>query len=122
RTLEVGPHAKPFKLFKFEMPASNDILRMVVGGGGKAEDLEPLTKPGPARWSPLETRGVIGREKGPYVVDTLAVPYENPWKALMFLSGVDFFRNGDAAVCTIHGDVWMVRGIDEKLENLRGKR
>jgi type 1 glutamine amidotransferase len=70
----------------------------------------------------LETRGQTSRDKGPYVVDTLTVPYDNPWKALMFLSGVDFFRNGDAAVSTIHGDVWIVSGIDEKLDHLNWKR
>jgi len=47
-------------------------------------------------------------------------PYESPWKALMFIAGLDFFSNGDAAVCTIHGDVWRVSGIDEKLEKLSG--
>ncbi len=70
----------------------------------------------------LTVKGIPSRDKGPYVVDTLTVPYDNPWKALMFLSGVDFFPNGDAAVCTIHGDVWIVSGIDEKLEKLTWKR
>jgi glucose/arabinose dehydrogenase len=89
---------------------------------GTMEDLELMTHPGPPRWKPIETKGQIGREKGPYVVDTLTIPYDNPWKALMFLSGVDFFPNGDAAVCTIHGDVWLVKGIDGKLENLTWRR
>ncbi len=40
----------------------------------------------------------------------------------MFISGVDFFDNGDAAVCTLHGDVWIVRGIDGKLEHLTWQR
>jgi len=40
----------------------------------------------------------------------------------MFLSGVDFFANGDAAVCTIHGDVWIVKGVDDKLEKLTWRR
>jgi glucose/arabinose dehydrogenase len=70
----------------------------------------------------VEQRGQVSRDKGPYVVDTLTVPYDNPWKALMFLSGLDFFKNGDAAVSTIHGDVWIVSGIDDKLEKLTWKR
>src|SRR6185369_14062316 len=50
------------------------------------------------------------------------VPYENPWNALMFTSGHDFFANGDLAVCTAHGDVWIVSGVDDKLQKLTWKR
>ncbi len=76
----------------------------------------------PPRWQPLTTRGSLGGDTDAYVVDTLTVPYDNPWKALMFCSGVDFLPNGDAAVCTIHGDVWLVSGIDDKLEKLTWRR
>ena len=88
------------------------------------EDPAALCKPGASRWgAPLATKGVVGTDdKKPYVLDTLSVPYDNRFKALMFLSGVDFFANGDAAVCSLHGDVWRVRGIDEKLENITWQR
>lgn len=102
--VEFAPSPTPTTVGAGEGPESPDI----------GADLE--------RWAPVDTRGQLGREKGPYVVDTLTVPYDNPWKALMFLSGLDFFKNGDAAVCTIHGDVWIVSGIDEKLEKLTWKR
>jgi glucose/arabinose dehydrogenase len=85
-------------------------------------DVSLLAKPGPPLWTPLETKGQRSSEKGPYVVDTLTIPYENPWKALFFLSGVDFFSNGDAAVCTLHGDVWTVSGIDDGLGRLTWRR
>ena len=85
-------------------------------------DLDTLIKPGAPLWTPLATKGFVSKEKGPFVVDTLTVPYDNPWKALMFIAGLDFFSNGDAAVCTIHGDVWRVSGIDEKLEKLTWRR
>ena len=42
--------------------------------------------------------------------------------ALFFISGLDFFANGDAAVCTAHGDVWIVRGLDESLGNVTWQR
>jgi type 1 glutamine amidotransferase/glucose/arabinose dehydrogenase len=147
RTLQVGPHPKPLILPMrkdggavtgavirqvgdrgvYELPASQELTRVsfAIGEGSspeKPENLEPLMQPGPARWTPIETKGTLSRDKGPYVVDTLTVPYENPWKALMFLSGVDFFSNGDAAVCTIHGDVWIVKGIDDRLEKLTWRR
>jgi type 1 glutamine amidotransferase/glucose/arabinose dehydrogenase len=117
-TLEVGPGPRPLKWRDIEVPARARAIH--IGRGGVHESIP--AKPGPARWEPLETRGQSGREKGAYLVDTLTVPYANPWKALMFLSGVDFFSNGDAAVSSIHGDVWIVKGIDEKLEKLTWKR
>ena len=41
----------------------------------------------------------------------------------MRIGGFDFFSDSSkAAVCTWDGDVWVVSGIDEKLENLTWKR
>jgi azurin/sugar phosphate isomerase/epimerase len=84
--------------------------------------LRDLTKGGPAQWPVwLETEGSLGKGE-PFATDTLRVPFENPYGALFFLSGHDFFSDGSAAVCTMTGEVWLVRGIDEKLEKLRWKR
>lgn len=87
------------------------------------EDLSDWLKPGPARWLPeLKTVGQRGLDTDFLSVDTLTVPYENPWSALMFLAGVGFTPDGAAYVCTIHGDVWRVTGIDGSLRELRWKR
>lgn len=96
----------------------------VVKESRPPESLRDLIKGAQPRWTePVETKGSIAPPSAePYVVDTLSVPYDNPHKALMFLSGVDFMVNGDAAVCSIHGDVWMVSGINEKLDRLQWKR
>lgn len=87
--------------------------------------LDQLERPGGRRWGePLETAGTLGVDDGKaaYVIDELTVPLVNPFRALMFISGFDFFDNGDAAVCTAHGDVWTVRGIDADLSQLRWQR
>ncbi len=87
------------------------------------ENLSQLAKPGPARWLPeLKTVGQRGLDTDIFAVDTLTVPYANPWNALFFIAGVDFTSDGAAYVCTIHGDVWRVTGIDDKLGSLRWKR
>jgi sugar lactone lactonase YvrE len=65
---------------------------------------------------------VLDRTSGALAVDTVTIPYENPWNALFFTSGHDFFSNGDAAVAAIHGDVWRVSGLDEKLGKVTWKR
>lgn len=86
------------------------------------EKLDTLKQPGVPRWPAVTTRGQRSVASEAYVIDTLTVPYDNPWKALMFTSGVGFLPDGRAVVCTIHGDVWLVSGIDEKLEKLTWKR
>jgi hypothetical protein len=87
-----------------------------------ANELPRLAQPGAPRWTPLTTRGQRGFGNDAYVIDTLTVPYDNPWKALFFTAGVDFLPNGDAAVCTIHGDVWLVSGVDDNLQKLTWRR
>jgi hypothetical protein len=119
-----------------KLPVGNCALRLWAGP--KAElakaraamasapapaDLGPLIKGGPGRNAPVTTAGVLGKESGPFQVDTLTVPYENPSKSYMRLTGVDFFADGKrAAVCTMDGDVWTVSGIDGTLEKLTWRR
>ena len=87
-------------------------------------DLKRSAKSGPARWpEPVVTRGeVSAKQDAAYVVDTIALPDPNPWNAPMFIGGFDFFPDGRAAVCTFHGDVFVVSGIDEKLEQVTWRR
>jgi sugar phosphate isomerase/epimerase/cytochrome c551/c552 len=88
------------------------------------ESLDELAKPGPPRWTEeIITQGQVGTGKeSPYVVDTLTLPFDNPYKALMFVGGHDFFANGDMAICTVHGDVWRMSGVNDKLDHLVWKR
>lgn len=89
----------------------------------KTEALDRMILTNTIKWPQvLETRGTVDRSKTPFAIDTVTVPHDNPWKALMFTSGHDFFENGDAAVATIHGDVWRVSGLDDRLEKVRWKR
>ncbi len=81
-----------------------------------------VMKPGITHSAEVKTVGQRGLDNDFLSVDTLTVPYENPAKALMFLAGVDFNSKGEAFVCSIHGDVWMVSGIDDSLRELRWKR
>jgi cbb3-type cytochrome oxidase cytochrome c subunit len=100
-----------------------DAFAKAIASSPAAGDLELLAKPGPRQWrDTLTTRGVLGAAHGAYAVDTLTLPTENPYKALLFVSGHDFFASGDAAICTVHGDVWIVRGIDDGLQKLTWQR
>lgn len=93
-----------------------------LGVSSEIRSPQTLAKGGPSKWRELTTRGVKGKNSGPFAIDTLTLPYDNPWNALFFTSGHDFLKNGDAVLATIHGDVWLVSGIDEGLQNLKWKR
>ena len=117
-------------LVTIKVPASREprSLRVSVASGASAqwarfctglqavdvEDVTSLTKPGPRRWGePIVTPLARGKSDGPFAVDTLTIPYHNRFNALFFCTGLDFLRDGRVAVCTCHGDVWLVT-VDEK--------
>ncbi len=87
------------------------------------EELQRLRKGGPSLWpEALVTKGRLGPGSGAYLVDTLTIPEENRWHSWMRLVALDFFSDGRAAVSTWNGDVWIVSGIDDKLERVTWKR
>ncbi len=82
-----------------------------------------LLRGGPSRWPEnITMAGMRGVGDDSYLVDTIPVPLENPYDSPMFLTGLDFFSNGDAAVSTFFGDVWIVRGLDQGLKTVQWKR
>lgn len=86
------------------------------------KDLSLLIKGGPAQWPQwIETKGVLGRQE-PFATDTITIPWDNPYGTLFFITGHDFFRDGTAAISTMTGEVWLVKGINDKLEKIRWKR
>ncbi|MCA9261247.1 MAG: hypothetical protein KDA61_18660, partial [Planctomycetales bacterium] len=99
-----------------------------IGEGASPADLldwKSQREMGGRRWGePLRTRGKLADDQAarPYVLDELTIPFDNPFHALFFISGLDFFPDGVAALCTAHGDVWLVRGIDEDLDDLSWQR
>lgn len=87
--------------------------------------LRDFIRGGPVQWpKALATRGTLGKggPHVPYVVDTMAPPFDNPWKAPLFFGGLDFLADGAALLCTIQGDVWRVDGLDDRLDNVRWRR
>ena len=112
------------------LPAGKTHIKVVYGESAVAKDLEDLgkfTKGGPARFTEtVTTQGVLAKPdpKASYVLDRLTVPYKNPYGIQMRIGGFDFFTSdpGKAAVCTWDGDVWIVSGINDKLDKLTWKR
>jgi putative heme-binding domain-containing protein len=96
------------------------IVREV--GPAAGHSLAHLTRGGPPQWPQVvHTTGTLG-DKAPYAIDTIAAPFDNPWKSLLFFGGHDFFADGSAAICTMQGEVWRVSGLDDTLRDVRWRR
>ena len=77
------------------------------------------------RWNEvLKMPGKLGEPKvgANYVIDTLSVPYDNPYKTVMQLTSMAFLPNGDALVASLPGDIWLVKGINQDLSKVTWQR
>ena len=86
-------------------------------------DLAALTKGGAARWgAALETSAKLGTGDEAYVADEILLPDDNPFGSWLRPGGHDFFPDGTMALVNVSGDVWIISGLDEKLEKVKWKR
>ena len=124
-------------ILKLASVAANQPFRLDIASLGKTKeapndalalspvpnDLRELTKGGSPLWpQPVITQGERAKDDSAYVVDRITEPAKNPWKADTLFAGFDFFADGRAAVCTAQGEVWVVSGIDDKLDKLSWRR
>jgi hypothetical protein len=86
--------------------------------------LAPLANGGFNRqWTEqIVTVGRKGITTGAFAIDTINLPFQNPYNALFFAGGHDFLPDGRALLATVHGDVWLVSGIDSDLKKIDWKR
>jgi len=95
--------------------------RRVIGAPDEAR-LAALLEGGPALYpQELTTHGELG-DALPYAIDTLPLPHDNPWKALLFPSGIGFFPDGRIAFSTLHGDVWVGKPDGPELATITWRR
>jgi putative heme-binding domain-containing protein len=107
-------------LFAYRIGETEYLDTVVVENGQPRRIVAPRaehpladrTRGGPAQWpTPLSTAIRQGTTTGPYVVDTIELPVENPWNIPLFCGGHGFSTDGSAYVGTMHGDVWHVSGF-----------
>jgi len=124
--VRIAARDRPLR-FRIWMSADGTTRADQLESWADARPLDPVgawREPGRPRWTATwTTRGRVADDSdGAYVVDSIPLPFDNPYRALLFASGHDFFSDGDAAVCTAHGDVWRVSGLDASLAEVRWKR
>ena len=104
-----APWAEGGQFTRVVAPASEHPFKNLIQGG-------------PSKWPQvIETKGKLG-QAGPYAIDTIEPPFQNPWNALLFFGDHDFLPDGSAMLCTMQGDVWHVTGLDSTLEHVKWRR
>lgn len=112
--VHAGDEPVRFKVVIGRRGRSNAGFLARAAGVEPAADLEPLTRGGPARWNETLTTEsrVLGRRGGPFELEAIATPLDNPYRSWMRLGGFDFLDDGKrAVVATWMGDVWLVDGL-----------
>ncbi len=110
---KISPRSEPVT-FKI-LHGTHDEQGAFEGLGTRSplpERLEKMTHGGQKNWPQELETSVETEGTGPYVVDHLLPPLDNPWRALCFFSGIDFLPDGRVAMCTAYGDVWTVSRLN----------
>ena len=119
--LNIAP-GKTKRLAKVLICNSEEGLTQAAAQHGTIQSPARFTKAAPGIWQPLQTKGIVGKVRGAFAIDTIRLPFDNPWKALLFTSGHDFLDDKSALVATVHGDIWRVSGIDATLNSVTWTR
>lgn len=124
--IPAGDRPRRFTLW-FTNVADRATARSVAAGlvlDEPDEDLEAKTHGGPARWTEvLTTDAIVGDSDGPFEVDVLTRPTDNPWFCRMRLTGFDFTADGKSAiVSTWDGSIWKVSGFSLPRDSNEARR
>lgn len=117
-TAELLPHEKGM-FIKIPPARTSQTLSIPVGEMKRAveidddlvmPDFSKFLRGGARRWpTDVQTAVAKGENNNGYALDLLTVPLANPWGSWMRTTAIDFFEDGTIAVCTLSGDVWIVK-------------
>jgi putative heme-binding domain-containing protein len=94
-------------------PVQIAALTKAIRDQSKPIALSQLTRGGPPNWpETLTTQASTMPHPGPFAVDVLTRPTDNPWNCRLRLTGVDFLPDGNSLVVSAwDGSIWKVSGI-----------
>jgi hypothetical protein len=119
---------EPASLWVVRVPPHEKAIRFCTVFADRAPapkaELRPIPSDVPApRWpQEVTTRITRPAAEGPYVVDDIALPVNNPWRRNVRPSDIQFLDDGTGVLVTLDGDVWLVRGLHEPDGVARWKR
>ena len=118
------PKSKAAKVKLFIAKSTAEGLEAFAKSASLPESLTQYTRGGKPHYpQELTTTITPGKEDGPIAVDQLTVPFDNPWKSRMKLSGIDFMNDANQAVtCSTDGDIWLITGLTDTSGKLTWKR
>jgi putative heme-binding domain-containing protein len=124
--MPAGPQALRFTIWLAELDSAADAqgLAASIVIPQPDLDLKTMTHGGPPRWpARLTTQAHLGADDGPFAIDALTQPDNNPWYCRLRFGGLDFLPDGNrATICTWDGDVWLVDGIAHPENGLTWQR
>jgi len=100
--------------------------RFVVALNGRAK--QPLPQPmdfspPPRRWPEEVVTGArLSQREAPFVVDSIDLPTRNPWRRNVRPSDIQFLPDGTGVCVTLDGDIWLARGLEGELAQVRWSR
>jgi len=109
-------------VFAYAENGLTKYLRATAKDGSVTVSTTGKPEAGQSQWPErIITKGETG-DGAPYAIDTLTLPYNNPWNALFYIGGLDFLSAMRLAICNIHGDVWICDTPKNDLSELHWKR
>jgi putative heme-binding domain-containing protein len=119
-------HATLVRIPAAATPVTFKVLlgaRGATSASSRPQSLGNLVRGGPWRWPETVSAQVVRTTtEGPFAVETLSHPEQNPWSCQMRFTGFDFEPDGRAVLCTWDGDVWRVAGLERTDGKLAWRR
>ena len=109
-------------IYKSDAPESDAVFEKVFSAFA-LPDLNSFTKGSGLRWEgTIKVAGTRGEDTGPFTVDEIVMPENNPWRSWMRPGAFDFTADGKSMyMSTWSGDVWKADNLDD-ISKLEWKR
>ena len=105
-----------------DAPWVEDGVFNINSAKADSHPLKGLIEKTKTNWPEVIETPITFGDQNPYTIDTIGLPTENPWKALVYVAGVAPMADGSALISTMQGDVWIVSDIVYPSRTAKWKR